>query len=75
MGNPLNEPVALGAAIRLSLLAAMSFGLALTDTQLVSLMAALEAILGLFTRQSVVPTKLANARMDEGRDPVSGEPR
>jgi DnaJ-class molecular chaperone len=59
----LNEPVALGVAIRMTLLAAIAFGLSMTDTQLVSLMAAVEAVLGLFTRQSVTPNQLAESRV------------
>jgi uncharacterized membrane protein len=55
--NPKNllqqEPVAIVNAVRLIALAAMSFGLSLTPTQLVAAMAALEAVLTLFTRSSV----------------------
>jgi len=54
MINPLNfEPVAIVNAVRLVALAAMTFGLDLTNTQLVSSMAALEAVLTLFTRSQV----------------------
>lgn len=54
MKNPLNyEPVAIVNAVRLVALAAMTFGLQLTNTQLVSSMAALEAVLTLFTRSQV----------------------
>jgi len=54
MRNPLNvEPVAIVNAVRLVALAAMTFGLNLTNTQLVSSMAALEAVLTLFTRSQV----------------------
>lgn len=49
------EPVAIVNAIRLCMLAAVSFGLALTDTQLISIMAALEAVLTLLTRSQVSP--------------------
>jgi hypothetical protein len=73
IGNPLNEPVAFGAAIRMVLVAAMSFGLTLTDAQLVASMAAVEAVLGLFTRQSVTPTRLVKERQDEGRDAAPGD--
>lgn len=65
-----NEPVALGVAIRLVLVAAMSFGLHLTDAQLVATMAAVEAVIGLFTRQSVTPNQLAEARVDQGLRPT-----
>lgn len=49
------EPVAIVNAIRLVALAAVSFGLTLTDAQLISLMAALEAVLTLLTRSQVTP--------------------
>lgn len=49
------EPVAIVNAIRLCALAAVSFGLSLTDGQLISLMAALEAVLTLLTRSQVTP--------------------
>jgi hypothetical protein len=47
------EPVAICGAIRLVVLAGMAFGLQVTIPQLVASMAALEAVLSLFTRQSV----------------------
>lgn len=54
--NPFSrEPVAIVNAVRLSLLAAITFGLSLTDAQLVASMAALEAVLTLFTRRQVTP--------------------
>lgn len=68
----LNEPVALGAAIRLSLLAAMAFGLSMTETQMVALMAALEAVLALFTRQTVTPNQLAVERVERAQQ--AGQP-
>lgn len=49
------EPVAVVNAVRLVLLAAITFGLHLTDAQLVASMAALEAVLTLFTRRRVTP--------------------
>lgn len=49
------EPVALVNAIRLVLLAAIAFGLSLSEGQLVALMAALEAVLTLVTRARVTP--------------------
>lgn len=51
-----SEPVAIVNAVRLVALAAMSFGLKLTNTELVASMAALEAVLTLFTRSQVTPT-------------------
>lgn len=57
------EPVAIVAAIRLSLLAAIAFGLSLTDLQLVASMAALEAVLGLFTRTQVAPVPVVEAAL------------
>lgn len=56
------EPVAIVNAVRLVLLAAITFGLSLTDAQLVASMAALEAVLTLFTRQQVIPTGDADDR-------------
>ena len=50
------EPVAIVNAVRLLLLAAVSFGFDLTDVQIVASMAALEAVLTLFTRRQVTPT-------------------
>ena len=50
------EPVALVNAIRLVLLAAISFGFTLTDVQLLASMAALEAVLTLVQRSRVTPT-------------------
>lgn len=57
LSNPLHrEPVAIVNAVRLVLLAAVTFGLSLTDAQLVASMAALEAVLTLFTRRQVTPS-------------------
>jgi hypothetical protein len=54
MTNPFNaEPVAIVNAVRLVALAAMTFGLDLTNTQLIASMTALEAVLTLFTRSQV----------------------
>lgn len=47
------EPVAIVNAARLVALAAMSFGLQLSATQLLASMTALEAVLTLFTRSQV----------------------
>lgn len=47
------EPVAIVNAIRLIALASIAFGLQLTDVQLVAVVAALEAVLTLFTRSQV----------------------
>ena len=49
------EPVAIVNAIRLVALAAIAFGLTLTDVQLVASMAALESVLTLFQRSQVTP--------------------
>ncbi len=54
------EPVAIATAIRLILLAAMAFGLNLTDVQLVASMAAIEAVLTLVTRSQVSPEATVN---------------
>jgi hypothetical protein len=54
MRNPLNtEPVAIVNVVRLGLLAAGTFGLALTPAQLMATMTLLEAVLTLFTRAQV----------------------
>ena len=66
----LNEPVLIGAAIRLSLIAAIAFGLSMTEQQMLALMAALEAFLALITRALVVPNGLAEARVDAGFRPT-----
>ena len=47
------EPVAIVNAVRLVLLAAVAFGLHLSDVQLLAAMGALEAVLTLFTRRRV----------------------
>lgn len=49
------EPVAIVNAIRLVIVAAMAFGLQLTDAQLVTSLVALEAVLTLLTRSQVTP--------------------
>lgn len=55
------EPVAIVNAVRLIALAAMTFGLQLTATQLLASMTALEAVLTLFTRSQVIsPNSLQN---------------
>ena len=51
------EPVAIVNAVRLVLLAAATFGLTLTNEQLITGMVALEAVLTLFLRSQVSPTK------------------
>lgn len=72
MGNIWSrEPVAIVNAVRLCVLAGMTFGLHLTDIQLGATMIALEAVLTLFTRaqvtspdalQSMTPKTLADAQ-------------
>jgi hypothetical protein len=49
------EPTAIVGAVRLVIIAAVAFGLDLTETQLVAVIAALEAVLGLFLRSKVTP--------------------
>jgi hypothetical protein len=61
------EPTAIVAAIRLCLLAAITFGLALSDVQLVASMLAVEAVLGLFLRSQVTPVDSALTRGDSGQ--------
>lgn len=50
------EPVAVMAAIRAVLVAAMSFGLDLSDEQFVTVMVAVEAVLAMVTRGKVTPS-------------------
>ena len=50
------EPVAIVNAVRLVVLAAIAFGLHVSDVQLNATMAALEAVLTLFTRKHVYPS-------------------
>ena len=57
------EPVAILNAFRLLLLAGMSFGLDLTDTQLLSIMAAFEAVMTLLTRSQVSPNPVVAAAL------------
>jgi len=49
------EPVAIVNAVRLVVLAAVTFGLELSEIQIVSAMTALEAVLTLVTRSVVTP--------------------
>ena len=58
------EPVAVVNAIRLVALAAMAFGLHLSEVQLVATMTALESVLTLFTRSQV--TNQVHAPIGEG---------
>lgn len=51
------EPVALASALRLVLVAAIAFGLDVTEAQLVAVVAAVEAVLALFVRSRVTPTE------------------
>lgn len=50
------EPTAIVGAIRLVLIAAVAFGLDLTDAQLVATLAALEGVLTLVLRSKVTPS-------------------
>lgn len=49
------EPVAVAAAVRLTLVAAAAFGAGLTEAQIVAVVAALEAWLALTVRAKVSP--------------------
>jgi len=49
------EPTAIVGALRLVLIAAIAFGLTLSDVQLVAVLAALEAVLTLVLRSKVTP--------------------
>jgi hypothetical protein len=57
------EPVAILNAFRLLLLAGMTFGLDLTNAQLISVMAAFEALLTLLTRSQVSPNQVVTAAL------------
>ena len=65
-----NEPVAWAAVVRLGLVAAISFGLNLTDVQMVALMAFIEGAAALFTRSQVTPNGLAEERVAQGGSPT-----
>lgn len=58
------EPVAIVNAVRLVFLAAIAFGLHLSDVQLIASMAALEAVLTLVARQQVVPVVTHDEQLD-----------
>lgn len=51
------EPVAIVNAVRLIILAGITFGLNITPAQLLASMTALEAVLTLATRHAVIPTR------------------
>lgn len=70
MGKIWNEPVLLGAVVRTVVLAAVAFGWHLTDVQIASVMAVLEAVLALITRAVVTPNQLAEARVRQGGRPT-----
>lgn len=68
--NPLHsEPVRVVNAVRLVLLAGVTFGLSLSDVQIVASMAALEAVLTAFTRSRVTPAPVSD---DAGRTDLVG---
>ena len=50
------EPVAIAAAVRAVLVAAVAFGLDWTGEQIASLVLAVELVLGLIVRSQVTPT-------------------
>jgi len=58
------EPVAIVNAIRLAILAAVSFGLDMSNSQLIATMAALEAALTLISRQQVTPNETVEEHLD-----------
>ena len=57
------DSMALANAFRLVLLAGMSFGLDLTDVQLVALMTAFEAVMTLLQRSYVAPVAVVEAAL------------
>lgn len=67
-----HEPAALASAVRAVLYAVVAYGAHLSEAQIGTTMLAVEAVLLLFTRQSVVPTSLVQERVDEGRNPLTG---
>lgn len=58
------EPIVIVNAVRLVVLAAVSFGLDLTEGQIVATMVALEAVLTLFSRSQVVPVDTVEEHLD-----------
>lgn len=65
------EPVAVAAAIRAVLVAAVAFGLDFTAEQIVAVVVAIELVLGLFVRSKVTPTVKVDSLSPEYRkEPV-----
>lgn len=58
------EPVAVVNAVRLVILAGVSFGLDLEPGQIVAVMGALEAVLTLVARSAVVPNDTVDEHLD-----------
>ena len=58
------EPIVIVNAVRLCVLAGVSFGLDLSEGQLVASMLALEAVLTLFSRSRVVPNESVEEHLD-----------
>ena len=58
------EPLVIVNAVRLVVLAAVSFGLDLSEAQIVSVMLALEAVLTLFSRSQVTPNETVEEHLD-----------
>lgn len=67
-----NEPVALGAIVRLGILMLMSLDvLKLTEGQMLAVMGFVEAVIGFITRTFVTPNHLAESRVVDGRSPTN----
>lgn len=61
------EPVAIAAAVRAVLVAAVAFGLGFTGEQIAALVVAIELVLGLFVRSKVTPSVKVDAIAPEYR--------
>lgn len=58
------EPIVIVNAVRLVVLAGVSFGLDLSEGQIVATMLALEAVLTLFARSQVTPNQTVEEHLD-----------
>lgn len=65
------EPVAIAAAVRAVLVAAVAFGLDFTGEQVAALVVAIELVLGLLVRSQVTPTVKVDSVSPEHRKVTS----
>jgi hypothetical protein len=63
-----SEPTLIASAVRLTILAAVGFGLDWTTEQVVGLMAAVEAWMAVYARAAVIPVQRAQQRIEEAAD-------